>query len=76
MLSDVLYIGGWIKRNKFKIPIVLVISLVLFTGIGLSFAGGGSGTDYSYKRGITGSNSSLILPLNQSTTGGSRGVPR
>lgn len=40
MLSDVLYIGGWIKRNKFKIPIALIVSLVLFTGIRLSFAGG------------------------------------
>ena len=29
MLSDVLYIGGWIKRNKFKIPIALFISLVI-----------------------------------------------
>jgi len=61
--------------NIFSRQSVLVFTLlVLLAGVGFCYSVGG--TEYNYSRGIDGSNSSLILPLNLSTTGGSRGVPR
>ncbi len=56
------------SRKKVKhISLTLILmSVILLSGAGLSYSVGG--TEYNYTRDITGSNSSLTLPLNLSTT--------